>query len=157
MSLFKTAIPVDLTAFHDAMPRRSFVHKVEYNHDLGQVEITWETDLYKTPLSVPIDFPLNNLKHKNLPAMVKRTSSQAIAPPPPKPEPTVPVPVPEPVPQPDYIRNEEQFNAASCESLEFWGIDTQWLPLPKGATFTEGFMYRVVKSDKAVDNNAVQA
>lgn len=153
MSLLVTKLPIDLKPILSALPKRAYVHRVTWDFQKSTIEVQWEHDSFHSGLSVPVEFPLEDLRAKFLPNGVKDKANVQ-----PKPEPkiesaTIEVPRPQP-PAPDHIRTKKDFNKAikAGKTLEFWGVQNHWFPVyPDAHTFTEGYIYRVVEP-KSVDN-----
>lgn len=68
MSEFKTILKVDVQSIIDLLPKHQVhIHGVEFDKEKKEVAVRWSTPNLETPYSFPVDFPIENLKHKKLP------------------------------------------------------------------------------------------
>lgn len=68
MSLFKTAIPLDLEAIRKLLPKDHSIEAVRFDGANNQVEVFWHCGSLNTPFTYATDFPVEDLKAKKLPA-----------------------------------------------------------------------------------------
>lgn len=70
MSDFYTIIPIDIEAVTSKLPADAYVGDLKWDADRKQLKLHWSSRAMKTPFSVPIEFPLEDLKAKTVPVNV---------------------------------------------------------------------------------------
>ncbi len=71
MSQFKTVLAVDVEGTKKLLPAQSFIEGITWNAEAKQVELVWSNHKLVTPYNIPVDFTLEQLQKKDIPAGVK--------------------------------------------------------------------------------------
>ena len=152
MSKFSSSLPTNLDKLIKSLPANSTVHSIKLSEDGHSINVEWENGIFETGLTVPIDFPLDDLKDKALPKGAWKAGNKRPGTKSPKPEQNAPQMKPEAKTQaPKYLSELEVESAvAEGKSVEFQGIEPRWQDFTKSDTFTDGYFYRL----KAVDTVA---
>ena len=146
MSQFNTRIPVDVQAIIAALPKNQFLHGVSFDKSTSEVIVLWEADQFWSGLTIPVDFPPDDLLKKRLPKGVKKggrpqpvTSAVKVAPAPQ--DEVKPTP-----PDPNAIIGREAYDKAIADKtpLEYQGMEAFWKPVVEGHGWTAGYYYRKV-------------
>lgn len=71
MSKFVTSIPVDVESVRKLLPAKAFFIGLKFNAESSAVELSWEDDNLVTPYTDAIEFPVEALKNRQLPKLVR--------------------------------------------------------------------------------------
>ncbi len=78
MSKFKTSIPVDVKGVMALLPKGVHVHKTLFNAEAQTVEIEWDHDAFRTPVTFAVEFPAENIRTGKLPTGVTAVAKVAV-------------------------------------------------------------------------------
>jgi hypothetical protein len=79
MSSFKTVIPVNTEAVKKLLPPGSFVEKVDFDPQTGELSLHWHHQRLTTPYTFPLDFSLAQLENHELPDKVTDRTKEVAA------------------------------------------------------------------------------
>ena len=150
MSKFSTSLPTKLDTLLKSLPINSTVHSITLNEDTHDIVVEWENSMFETGLTVPIDFPLDDLKAKLAPKGAWLPGKKKPGTLSPKAKQNAPQPVPAPKTElPVWITEAEVAAAVKAgEAVEFQGIEPRWQPFTPSDSYTKGYFYRLKKVDK---------
>lgn len=61
MSKHVTTLPVDIAPVLAALPKRHFLHSIEFAPDKKSIQVIWELDASKTGRTYPVEYPVEKL------------------------------------------------------------------------------------------------
>jgi hypothetical protein len=78
MSLFKTAVPVDIEAIKKLLPKEHSIDAVKFDPTTNAVELHWHARYVQTPHTFATEWPLALLQARKLPPTAKEVDRDAI-------------------------------------------------------------------------------